>query len=453
MGKNLNRKIEQTPGLGSTEAAKNRKNPADIYKNLIFHFRPRAVKKKTLDFTLTFGLGGMAFVLLLILFATGLLMKVHYLPFPDRAYESVIYLSREVLFGGLIRNIHFWSANILIIVAFLHFLRVFFTSAFHHPRRLNWIIGLGLFIIIMSFNFTGYLLPWNQLSYWAITICAGTMDYVPGIGQWIKSLAGIDTELGASTLSVFYSVHTGWLPALLILVIPFHFWRVRKAGGLVSAGTGRRRDESPDLRVSAMPGLFLRELTVALSLIAIVLLISIFFNAPYGIKANPGLSPDPAKAPWYFLGFQEMLLHFHPFTAVFVIPLLIITGLAVIVRRKYSSGSEGIWLISPTGRKTAAASFIIALLITPPAVFMDEYILDFEGRMPGLLPVISNGLIPLCLVMFIYAAVHFVLKKIYSPGKNEAVQMTFVFFLTAFVILTVTGIWFRGSGMKLAWPG
>ena len=124
-------------------------------KSLILHFRPVTVPRKAIDFTLTFGLGGMAFILMVFLFGTGLLLKFYYLPFPDKAYDSIVFLKTDVLFGPFIRNIHYWSANILVIVAFLHFLRVFFTSAFHSERKLNWIIGITLFIFILLFNFTG----------------------------------------------------------------------------------------------------------------------------------------------------------------------------------------------------------------------------------------------------------------------------------------------------------
>ena len=150
-----------------------------FFNTLILHFRPRKVPERTLRFTLTWGLGGMAVMLVSMLIGTGVLLKFVYEPFPGQAYESILYIQRHVLFGQLIRNIHHWSANGLIIVAFLHFLRVFFTSAFHPPRQFNWIIGLGLFFIVLCSNFTGYLMPWDQLAFWAVTICTGILEYIP----------------------------------------------------------------------------------------------------------------------------------------------------------------------------------------------------------------------------------------------------------------------------------
>ncbi|MBW1840599.1 MAG: cytochrome b N-terminal domain-containing protein, partial [Deltaproteobacteria bacterium] len=166
---------------GTLGPDKDRKDYRQFFNTLVLHFRPRTVDERTLRLTLSWGLGGMAAVLILLLIGTGVLLKFVYEPFPDRAYESILYLQQDVLFGGLIRNIHHWSGNGLLIVVFLHFLRVFFTGAFHPPRQFNWIIGLGLFATVLLSNFTGYLMPWDQLAFWAVTISTGALDYIPGV--------------------------------------------------------------------------------------------------------------------------------------------------------------------------------------------------------------------------------------------------------------------------------
>ncbi len=431
------------------------KKPAGItvmHKSLILHFRPRMVQVRALDFKLTFGLGGMAFILIIMLFVTGVLLKFFYLPFPDRAYESIVYLENKTLFGKFIRNIHFWSANILVIIAFLHFLRVFFTSAFHPPRRFNWVIGLGLLIIILLFNFTGYLLPWDQLSYWAVAICTSMMDYIPVAGEWMRIAIRGHAEVGSYTLSVFYAAHTALLSAVMIILLPFHFWHVRKAGGVVIPSCLNANDNTVNAQVPAVPNLILRELATALIMIAVILFISILFDAPLGDKANPGLSPNPAKAPWYFMGFQEILLHLHPLLAILIIPLLIIAGLLKTAFTRYSAGREGVWFVSLKGRSIAVVSSAAALIVTCVAIIADEYLPDLTGLFPGLSPLICNGLIPLFIASIGYYAIHLLLVKHFFPDRNEKVQMVFVFFLTVFIVLTVTGIWFRGPGMKLVWP-
>jgi quinol-cytochrome oxidoreductase complex cytochrome b subunit len=174
----------------------------------------------------------MAVVLVLIQLATGTLLKFVYAPSPALAYASITALNDQVLFGKLIRNIHFWSANALVLITFLHLLRTFFTGAFHGPRRFTWVIGLGLFCLILASNFTGYLLPWDQLAFWAVTICAGMLDYLPGLGALLQDMIKTEPEINAATLKIFYSFHTTVIPALIIIVMSFHFWRVRKDGGI-----------------------------------------------------------------------------------------------------------------------------------------------------------------------------------------------------------------------------
>ncbi|MFC1515922.1 cytochrome b N-terminal domain-containing protein, partial [Thermodesulfobacteriota bacterium] len=248
---------------GTLWPGKDQKDYRQFFNTLFLHFRPRTVDERTLQLTLTWGLGGMAAVLIMLLFGTGVLLKFVYEPFPDKAYESILYLQQDVHFGGLIRNIHHWSANGLLIVAFLHFLRVFFTGAFHPPRQFNWIIGLGLFTTILLSNFTGYLMPWDQLAFWAVTISTGTLEYIPGAGEWLQRLILGGTEVGTATLSNFYAIHTVILPAFLIFLMPFHFWRIRKAGGLVIPRTPNENAEIRSGRVDVIPSLIVRELVVA----------------------------------------------------------------------------------------------------------------------------------------------------------------------------------------------
>ncbi|MGB5983814.1 MAG: cytochrome b N-terminal domain-containing protein, partial [Desulfobacterales bacterium] len=300
------------------------------FNSLLLHFRPRKVPARTLKFTLTWGLGGTALVLIGLLLATGLLLKFAYRPSPEQAYASVEMIQYQMRFGGLIRNVHHWSGHLLVLVAFLHFLRVFFSGAFHAPRQFNWIIGLGLLGTVLLANFSGYLLPWDQLSYWAITICIGMLEYIPAVGPRLQQFVRGGAEVGPETLANFFALHTALLPALLILLLPFHFWRIRKAKGLVvpRAADALAQDQGP--RVPAIPNLLLREVVVALVAIAAVLVLALWFDAPLADKANPGLSPNPTRAPWYFAGFQELLLHFHPLLSLFVMPFTAIIGLLAI---------------------------------------------------------------------------------------------------------------------------
>jgi len=438
---------------GRLRAPADRQGYRHFFNTLLLHFRPRTVPERTLRFTLTWGLGGMALVLVLLLLGTGVLLKFAYQPFPDKAYESILSIQNDFAFGQLIRNVHHWSANALLVMVFVHFLRVFFTGAFHGPRQFNWIIGMALFLAVLLSNLTGYLLPWDQLAFWAITICTGMLEYVPGVGPALQRLIQGGSEFGPATLSNFYAIHTAVLPAALLSILPFHLWRVRKAGGLVIPRSPEEDERVASVSVASIPNLILREGVVALVLIAFILVVSTLFDAPLGVSANPGLSPNPTKAPWYFMGFQELLLHFHPLFSFVAIPVLLAIGLVALPYFNYPSGSTGVWFVSFKGRRMAAVSAGAAMIATPLAVLADEHFIELASWMAPLPAAVSGGLIPFGLILAGIAGFSLLLKKKYRPDRSEAVQMIFVLLLTAFLVLTMTGIFFRGEGMKLVWPG
>jgi quinol-cytochrome oxidoreductase complex cytochrome b subunit len=423
-----------------------------VFNTLVLHLRPLRVPEKTIRYTHTFGLGGMSLVLVLLLMGTGILMMFVYVPSPGLAYDSIVSMQDEILFGRLVRAVHHWSANLLVLVALFHLLRVFLTGGFHGPRQFNWVVGLCLLFGILVSNFTGYLLPWDQLSYWAITICTEMVGYAPGVGEWLQRVIRGGTEIGPATMINFYTVHTTVVPALLIAFMAWHFWRVRKAGGVVIPyGPGDDPEAKPTY-VLFLPNLLLRETVVALILVAFVLAISILFAAPLGATANPGMSPDPAKAPWYFLGFQELLLHFHPLFAVFVIPLLAAAAIVAVAYVRYDSDLAGNWFLSAKGRRMAGAAAITAAVATPAWIVLDELVLDLGGWLPGVPPAITNGFVPFAVLLAAVTGFYAIVKKRFDASNNEAIQSLFVLLLVAFALLTVTGVWFRGSGMALEWP-
>ena len=429
----------------SDTPSETQQGPRRYFRSLLLHFRPRVIPERTLRFTLTWGLGGMATVLVFLLFGTGLLLKFVYEPFPDRAYDSILNLQQNIPFGQLIRNIHHFSGKFLLVIVFLHFLRVFFTGAFTRPRQFNWIIGLMLFGTIILSSYTGYLMPWDQLAFWAITVSSSMLEYIPGIGNWLQKLLIGGKELGPQTLANFYAIHTGILPTLLLLIMPFHFWRIRKANGLVIP---RRPEEEINTRgdkVETIPNLIAREVTVALALLAAVLLVAMLLDAPLAGKANPGLSPNPTKAPWYFMGFQELLMHFHPLFSVFIIPLLLILGLLSIPYINYQADTGGIWFCSARGRKMAVVCLATAITVTIIGVLIDEFMIGAAHAGANLI----SSLVPFVIVLAGCSGLYALIKKRFGATNNEAVQVLFVFLVTSFVVLTVIGIWFRGEGMKL----
>jgi quinol-cytochrome oxidoreductase complex cytochrome b subunit len=415
------------------------------------HFRPTTVPERTVRFSLTWGLGGIAFVLVILLFGSGLMLKFVYEPTVSDAYESIRYLERQVPFGQLLRNLHRWSGYGLILAAFLHLLRVFYTGAYTSPRQLNWVIGLGLFALVVLSNFTGYLLPWDQIAYWAITISASMLEYVPLIGSGLKTAVLAGAEPGQGTLMNFYAIHTAILPLLIALLLPFHFWRIRKAGGLVipRSPSETHLPDIPELPV--MPHLFAREAGVALVTLLLVLLVSMVFNAPLADPANPGLSPNPTKAPWYFMGLQELLMHFHPVFAVLIVPLPVIAAILALPWIDPSTDQNGIWFRSARGRRLALFSVPVAALVTVAAIALDEFMIRTGGEAASSL--LRNGALPFSVIAGTLLAYYLLVRTVFSASRSEAVLSLFTFVLTAFMVLTATGIWFRTTGMQLGWAG
>jgi quinol-cytochrome oxidoreductase complex cytochrome b subunit len=422
-----------------------------VFNNLILHFRPPRLPEKTLRYAHTFGLGGMSLVLFAVLAATGILLMFVYEPSPERAYESILSLQNEVVFGKLVRNVHHWSANFLIIVAFLHLLRVFFTEGFLGQRQFNWILGLCLFASILLSNFTGYLLPWDQLSYWAVTISTGMIEYVPVVGAWLKEVVRGGPEIGSSTLVTFYTLHTTVVPVFLVILMAFHFWRVRKAGGVVVPRLpGEDKEEKPSF-VLFLPNLLLREAVVATVLIAIVMLFSIVADAPLDQAANPGMSPNPAKAPWYFAGIQELLFHFHPLFAVVVLPMLASLALVALPYVKYDEDTSGIWFRSHRGRRMGISAAVIAFIVTPVWILVDEF-LDLVTWLPEVPPIVRDGVFPVGLLLAMLVVFYQYWRRRHDATNNESTQAVFILLLSALIVLTITCVWFRGAGMALMWP-
>jgi quinol-cytochrome oxidoreductase complex cytochrome b subunit len=416
-------------------------------RSIFLHLHPYKVSKQAIRLDRTFGLGGMAALLIVLQLITGILLRFYYVPSPAGAYDSIMLLKNRVVFGQFVRNIHYWSGVFLLMIAFLHFLRVFFTGAYRDERRVNWLFGLFMLLLVILANFTGYLLPWDQLAYWAITVSTNIMGYFPLAGNNLRTLIVGGNELNAGTLQNFFTFHTAVIPMILVMLAIYHFWRVRKAGGVLLPDSPEKNEMVP-----VMPGLVFREFIAALVLIAVLFLCSVLFNAPLLEKANPAYSMNPTKAPWYFAGVQELLMHFHPFFAAFIIPVASIAFLSWIPFISYTQPPNGHWFISEMGKRSAKSTAIFAVVITLAGIFFNAWVLNFEIMMPRVPAMISNGILPgLILVLFMLVFYHLYLKRL-RLSKAELVQAAFVFIVVAFIVLTLIGVFFRGKDMELTWP-
>jgi quinol-cytochrome oxidoreductase complex cytochrome b subunit len=422
-----------------------------VFNTLLLHLRPIRVPASTLRYTHTFGLGGMSLCLALLLMGSGALLMLAYEPSPAGAHASIVSLEADVAFGRLVRSVHHWSADLIVVVVSIHLLRVFLTGAFRGARQFNWIVGLSLLACVLISSFTGYLLPWDQRSYWAVTIVTGMMEYVPVAGDWLQRVVRGGAEIGTSTLIAFYALHTTLVPVSLVALMALHFWRVRKAGGVVRPDAPGDSAAGSD-RVLFLPHLLVREVAVALTLLACVLLLAMFLPAPLGEPANPGMSPNPAKAPWYFMGFQELLLHFDPVFAVLVIPLALAAALLALPYLRCETDLGGRWFLSRTGRRTALAAALLALVVTPIWIVIGERSAQSGPWISGIPPVLRYGVLPFAVLLAALAGFSAFLKRKCAAERAEVVQAVFVLLAVAFAVLTLAGVWFRGEGMALVWP-
>ncbi len=315
-----------------------------VVSNFVLHWFPAKVYKPSLDWNYSFWLGTVSAALFFLLILSGLPLLVLYVPSVERAYGSVKDIEYVVTFGTWIRAVHRISAHLMVAVVFLHLVRVFLTGAYKNGvgrgqmREWNWVMGVAMLLLTLFLSFTGYLLPWDQLAYWAVTVGTNIASAVPLIGPKMRELLIGGRTIEQATLIRFYALHIVFLPVALGALFVYHMWRIRKDGGLarsdgevllpaaqevppgrtktysllgVARGTSptirTRSLEAPDLSVNSVTDLTRRIAIVVLGTIAVVSILSVFIASPLEEAANALVTPNPAKAPWYFLWLQEIV--------------------------------------------------------------------------------------------------------------------------------------------------
>lgn len=215
-----------------------RDRAAAHWASFLLHIYPVKVRREELSFRYSWFLGVASVVLLGSLVASGVFLMFFYVPAPASAYGDIQALQTDVAFGQFIRNVHRWSAHLMVIAVAAHMARVFYRGAYKSPREFNWVIGVVLLILTLLLSFTGYLLPWDQLAYWAVTVGTSMAAFVPWVGSTAQDvLLGAD-EVGSATLIRFYTLHVAVLPSLIVAVITVHLWRWRKDSMLTHPGGG-----------------------------------------------------------------------------------------------------------------------------------------------------------------------------------------------------------------------
>ena len=256
--------------------------------------------------TMWYYIGGMVLFLFLLQVSTGILLMFYYRPSADEAYESVQFLMAEVKFGWLIRSIHAWGANLMIFMMFVHLFSVLLLKAFRSPRELTWGSGVGLFAVVLGLGFTGYLLPWNELAFFATRVGTEIPGVLPLIGGFLREFLRGGTDVTGATLTRFYALHVSVLPGLCFLLIILHVVLVQKHG--MSIPPEVVRTGGPRKTIKFVPNFLLRDLIGWLAALACLAALAAFLPAHLGEKADP-FTPAPAgiKPEWYFMFMFQTL--------------------------------------------------------------------------------------------------------------------------------------------------
>ncbi|MBI2466819.1 MAG: cytochrome b N-terminal domain-containing protein [Candidatus Rokubacteria bacterium] len=255
--------------------------------------------------TLWYYFGGMTLFLFALQVGTGILLLLYYRPSAEEAYESVQFLMAEVEFGWLIRSIHAWAANLMILTLFVHLFSVWLLRAYRRPRELTWVSGVALMGLALGFGFTGYLLPWNELAYFATKVGTEITGAVPGVGAFLRRLLRGGDEVTGATLTRFYGIHVAILPALTTALVGLHLFLVQKHGMSTPPGA---EGPGPGRRMPFFPNFLLRDLVGWLSALAILAALAAYFPVELGKKADPFASaPAGIRPEWYFVFMFQTL--------------------------------------------------------------------------------------------------------------------------------------------------
>ena len=415
------------------------------------------VIESQLGFRVTWYLGALTLGCFAIQVTTGLLLMLYYHPSIPQGYADMKDLEFVVSSGYMLRSLHRWSAHAMVFLVFMHMAKVFYRKGYKPPRELNWIVGVFLLLATLLLSYTGYLLPWDQLSYWGTTVGASIMSSIPVVGANLRFYLLGGHTVNANALLRFYVLHTVMFPLLVIVLIAIHLWRLHEDGGMydldksgnpiIPEHSALAMADSP-IKVEEEKTLSYRELlfreTIGIEALAVVLfVVALLWKAPLEELANPLHTPNPAKAPWYFTGLQELLHYFPPFVAGIILPGLIVSGLFFIPFSpffdRFTTYDANQWLRRKTVRMAVATGLILFLSVLLARLHA------WDALLPALVVVI--------LLLFANESVS-------QEGGGfrswlSARPLSFwimTLFLMEAVVLTGVGTLFRGPSWAWVWP-
>ncbi len=282
--------------------------------SFLFHIRPRYYEKASTFFSHTFRLGFFTSFFFFVELLTGLILMIYYIPSPDHAYQSIYKLMSEIPFGQMLRDIHRLGAEAMVIFTALHMLRTYLTGSYKKDRSFTWLTGVILLLTTLLLSFSGYLLPWDQLAYWAVTIGTSMAEAAPLFGNEVNLLLRGAPDISTNGLLRFYLLHVVLMPLVAILVISIHYYKVSREHGISLPAKYEEGLVTPEqkkdgkARIDFIPDLFTHEVfLVSLGIAFLVWATATFYHAPLEHIANPQQTPLDTMAPWYFLWLQGLL--------------------------------------------------------------------------------------------------------------------------------------------------
>ena len=305
-------------------ASENKKNKSKLFSWLDERYNLSglidfAKKKSVPKFreTIWYYFGGIALLLFVIQVISGILLLMYYKGTEDLAFESVHFISTKVSFGWLIRSVHSWSANLMVLSVFIHMFSVYFLKGFRKPRELTWYTGIGLLGISMAFGFSGYLLPWNELAFFATKVGTDIVGEVPLIGEPILILLRGGEDVTGATLSRFFGFHVAIFPGIFVILLTLHLLMIQRQG-IAEPEDYKQLPDNEKKTIPFFPNFAMRELLIWLIVINILAILAVFFPWELGTKADPFSSaPIGIKPEWYFL-FMFQVFKFLPGEILFL---------------------------------------------------------------------------------------------------------------------------------------
>ncbi len=313
------------------------KKNKSVIINFFLHLHPKRISESSARFTYTFGLGGLVLFAFIITAVTGVLLVFKYSPSTDSANQSLQYIATVSEYGWYIRNLHYWAAQIMVVAALLHMVRIVLTGGYLRGRAFNWIIGIILLIFIILMDFTGYPLRWDVKSNYALITALNLINDIPVLGHFLCGLFFGGPDISENTLLHLYGWHIAGLPFFFFLFMVYHFYRIRKDGGISEYERGSIK------KTVSGEALLKKEIVFILFALSGLIIISAVYTPELGLSAQNDFNESSVNSPWIVLWLQFLLRYLQPFSGGIVIPAIAILYWISLPLIDKNDQVQGVW--------------------------------------------------------------------------------------------------------------